>query len=125
MDYQPWLEFAALGVASASLAMTYLRTARMQGGERQRVKALEDSFQKLATAESVAALASRLDALEGEVRLIATALAKVAVIDVRLDGLDRLMSTQLEAISHALRGLEGRPFDAPSGGSRGRRATAG
>jgi hypothetical protein len=106
-DFQSWLEFAALGVACASLGMTYLRTARMQGSERQRIRALEDAFLKLATAESVAALASRLDALEGEVKLVATALTKVAVIEVKLDGLDRLMMRETESIRFALRELQG------------------
>lgn len=124
MDYQSWLEFGALGVACASLGLTYLRTARMQGGERQRVRALEDAIVKLATAESVAALASRLDALEGEVKLVATTLTRVAVIDVKLDGLDRLVTRELDAIMNALRGLERRHAEGQVA-PRGRRAATG
>jgi hypothetical protein len=108
MDFQSWLEFAALGVACASLAMTYLRTARMQGSERQRIRALEEAIEKLATAESVAALATRLDGLEGEVKLVATALTKVAVIEAKLDSLDRLMMREMNEVKHVLRGLEDR-----------------
>jgi hypothetical protein len=125
LDYQYWLEFGALGVACVSLGLTYLRTARMQGSERQRVRALEDAIVKLATAESVAALASRLDALEGEVKLVATTLTKVAVIDVKLDGLDRLVTRELDAIMHALRGLESRHVEGQVGSPRGRRAASG
>jgi hypothetical protein len=108
MDFQSWLEFAALGVACASLWLTYLRTARMQGSERQRIRALESAIIKLATAESVAALATRLDALEGEVKLVATALTKVAVIESKLDSLDRLMMRETDEIKHSLRALKAR-----------------
>jgi hypothetical protein len=97
----------------------------MQGSERQRIRALEDAIVKLATAESVAALASRLDALEGEVKLVATALTKVAVIEAKLDGLDRLMTREADAIKHALQGLEGRHADITGRVARGRRAATG
>ncbi len=108
MRIETWLEFGALGVACLSLGLTYLRTARLQGSERQRIRALEDAIQRLATAESVAALATRLDALEGEVKIVATALTKVAVIESKLDGLDRLMMIELDELKYMLRGMDGR-----------------
>lgn len=101
-----WFGAGALVVAFASLLTAWLRTARTQGGERQRVRALEDAILRLATAESVAALATRLDALESEVKLIASALTKIAVIEAKLDGLDRLMTRETDELKHTLRGLE-------------------
>ena len=38
-----WLNYAALSIAAASLATSFLRTARVQGADRQRISALEGS----------------------------------------------------------------------------------
>lgn len=111
MTNEPWIDLGALLVAGASLLMTYIRTARLQGGDRQRIKSVEDLVVKLATAESMEALATRVEMLEGDIKLVATALTKVAVIETKLDGLDRLMTRETDEIKHSLRGLEKRSFD--------------
>jgi len=125
MSAGDWFGAGALVVAFASLVMAWLRTARIQGGERQRVRALEEAILRLATAESVAALATRLDALEGEVKLVASALTKVAVIEAKLDGLDRLMTRETDEIKHTLRALEPHGMAATGPERRGRRVSPG
>jgi hypothetical protein len=118
MTLELWIDLGALSVAGVSLLMTYVRTARMHGGDRQRIKFAEDAIAKLAAAESVTALAARIDDLEGDVKLVAAALTKVAVIEAKLDGLDRLMTRETDEIKHTLRGLETRSLDPPPARTR-------
>ena len=106
-----WFSAGALLIASLALGTAFLRTARMQGGDRQRIKAAEDAIGRLASGDALAALALRVTDLEGDVKLVASALAKVAVIDAKLDALDRLMSRETDEIKRSLRGLEARRFD--------------
>ena len=103
-----WIDVGALAVAALSVLMSYLRTARLQGSDRQRIKSVEDAIGRVASVDSVSALATRIDDLEGEVKLVSTALTKIAVIDVKLDALDRLMSRETDEIKRSLRGLEAR-----------------
>lgn len=119
-----WLGLGALGVSGVGLAMTYLRTARMQGSDRQRIKSLEDGASKLASLESVAALGGRLNEVETEMHTFGNAMTKVAVIETKVDGLDRLMTRELDEIKHSLRSLTSRSFD-PSLTPPRRRPTAG
>lgn len=114
----------ALLVSAAGLGMTYMRTARMQGSDRQRIKALEDVVTKLATFESVVALGGRLSEVESEMHTFGNAMTKVAVIETKVDGLDRLMTRELDEIKHSLRSLTSRSFD-PSLTPPRRRPTAG
>lgn len=123
MAHDFWIDIAALVVAAASLAMTFIRTARMQGGDRQRIRSVEEAAAKLASSESLDALATRVEELEGDAKLVAAALTKVAVIDAKLDGLDRLVMRETEAIRISLRVLEARSFDPAPG--RSRRSTGG
>lgn len=118
MNHETWIDIAALVVAAASLAMTFIRTARLQGADRQRIRTMEEASAKLASAESLEALALRIEELEGDAKLVAAALTKVAVIDTKLDGLDRLVMRETEAIRHSLRVLEARSLDPAPGRSR-------
>lgn len=122
MGNELWIDVSALVIAAASLLMTYIRTARLQGSDRQRIRQVEEGVAKLASAESLAALAGRVEDLEGDVKLVATALTKVAVIETKLDGLDRLVMRETEEIKHSLRLLETRSFE--PGPPRGRRSSA-
>ncbi len=106
-----WFSAGALLVAGLALGTAFLRTARMQGGDRQRIKASEEAIGRLASADALAALGSRVSDLESDVKLVASAIAKVAVIDAKLDALDRLMSRETDEIKRSLRGLEARRFD--------------
>jgi hypothetical protein len=121
MGPRSWLELGALAVAGASLAVTYLRGARMQGAERQRVRTLEAAIAKLASSEGLAGLALRFEALEAEVKLLGAEAARIAVIDSKLDGLDRLVSRDLDEIKTSVRALQ----DRPPAAARARRAAAG
>lgn len=56
---------------------------------------------KSAAADSVAAAASRLDALECQVKQVAGALKKIGVIE---ETLDRLVTREIDEIKHAPRG---------------------
>ena len=95
----------------------------MQGADRQRLKAVEEALARHASAESVGALAGRMDELEHDLKQIAAALSKVAVVETKLDGLDRLMTRELDEIKHSLRGIQARGFDPPA--TRSRRAAPG
>lgn len=103
MDINGWIGLGAAIIAGLGLLMTYMRTARMQGGDRARLKAVEDLCLKLATVESVSAQGRRIDDLEKEVQQVANALTKLAVLETKLDGLDRLMTRELDEIKHSLR----------------------
>lgn len=110
MNGQMWIDLAALAVATASFVTAYVRTIRLQGADRQRIKSTEDAIARLATAASVEALSVRVGDLEGDLKLVATALTKVAVIESKLDGLDRLMMRETDEIKYTLRALEKRIF---------------
>jgi hypothetical protein len=58
-----------------------------------------------------------------EVKLVASALTKVAVIESKLDGLDRLMTREMDEIKHTLRGLEPHGLAVAGPERRGRRAS--
>ncbi len=110
---------AALLIASIGLWRASWRDARLVGGDRQRLKRLEDERAGLATAESVGAIAGRVAELEGEVKQAAAAMTEVMVIKTKLDGLDRLVTSQLDEIKTTLRRLEERSFAAQKSARRG------
>jgi hypothetical protein len=112
-----WLNYAALAVAAASLAATFLRTARTQGADRQRIAALEARAENLATAESLFAVGARVDDLERAVKEVNRTLNQVGIIATKVDGLDRLVTREMDEIKHTLRKLEERSF-APAPGRR-------
>ncbi len=116
-----WLNYGALAVAAASLLATFLRTARVQGADRQRIAALEGRAAGLATAESLIAVASRVEELEREVKTVTRALNQVGIIATKVDGLDRLVTREMDEIKHTLRKLEERSFS-PAPGRRPREA---
>jgi len=109
-----WFSAGALLISALAFGTVLLRTARIQGGDRQRIAATEDAIARLASTEALSALTLRVGDLEGDVKLVASAIAKVAVIDAKLDALDRLMSRETEEIKRSLRGLEAQRFDRPA-----------
>ena len=98
-----WVNYAALAVAAASLLTSYLRTAKLQGADRQRIAALEDRCAALASDESVASDRKRIDDLERQMREVLTSLGAVGVLAESVKGLDRLVTVQLDEIKWSLR----------------------
>jgi hypothetical protein len=104
------LNYAAIAIAAASLATSVLRTARVQGADRQRIAALEGWAASLATGESVTAIGQRVDELELAVKEVNRTLNQVGIIATKVDGLDRLVTREMDEIKHTLRKLEERSF---------------
>jgi type II secretory pathway component PulJ len=98
-----WVNYAALAVAAASLLTSYLRTAKLQGADRQRIAALEARCAALASDEAVASDRKRIDDLERQMREVLTSLGAVGVLAESVKGLDRLVTVQLDEIKWSLR----------------------
>jgi len=119
-----WLNYAALAIAAASLATSFLRTARVQGADRQRIAGLEGLAAHLATGEGLVALGARVDDLERAVKEVNRTLNQVGIIATKVDGLDRLVTREMDEIKHTLRKLEERSFAPAPARSTPRRAGA-
>lgn len=117
-DFAGW---GALAVSAASFWMSYSRSQRLQGEDRQKLTQLETALRQHASSESVVNLGGRLDELEADVKQVAGALAEVRVVKEMVIGLDRLVTTQLDEIKHSLRRFEERSFDPASPAAPGRR----
>ena len=118
-----WLNYGALAIAAASLATSFLRTAGVQGADRQRIAALEGLAAHLATGEGLTAIAIRVDDLERAVKEVNRTLNQVGIIATKVDGLDRLVTREMDEIKHTLRKLEERSFS-PAPARAPRRAGA-
>lgn len=107
MELTQWAAILAVLVSLASVAMSLLRSARLAGADQQRVESLEHAVGNLATAESVLSNRTRIDTLEHRVKNIDQALNQVGVLAANLQGLDRLVTQQLDEIKYTLRRLDG------------------
>jgi type II secretory pathway component PulJ len=97
------VNYAALAVAAASLLTSYLRTAKLQGADRQRIATLEARCAALASEEAVASSRKRIEDLERQMREVLTSLGAVGVLAESVKGLDRLVTVQLDEIKWSLR----------------------
>ncbi|MDR3513882.1 MAG: hypothetical protein P4L73_19765 [Caulobacteraceae bacterium] len=98
-------------LSATSVMMTYVRTARLQGADRQRIATVERALAQHASSESVTAMGGRIDELEADVKQVAAAMTRIAVIETQLTGLDRLMTRDMDELKHSLRRLEERSFE--------------
>jgi uncharacterized membrane protein len=112
---QDWLNYGSLAVAALALLTSFLRTARVQGADRQRLKVIEDRQANLATVESVTALVGRVDEQERDLKEMTQAMNQVGIIATKVDGLDRLVTREMDEIKHTLRKLEERSFSPAPG----------
>jgi Flp pilus assembly protein TadB len=112
---QEWLNIAAVIIAAVALLTSFIRTARVQGADRQRIEAVEGRLTNLATIESVTALACRVDDQERDLKEMSQALNQVGIIATKVDGLDRLVTREMDEIKHTLRKLEERSFSPAPG----------
>lgn len=107
---QEWVNYASFAIAALALLTTFIRTARVQGADRQRLTALEARVLNLATTESVSGLSTRVDDQERDLKEMSQALNQVGIIATKVDGLDRLVTREMDEIKHTLRKLEERSF---------------
>ena len=120
-DFSMSVNNVAVPIASGRLQalLAYLALNRSVPQPRQRIAALEGRAANLATGESLFAIGARVDDLERAVKEVNRTLNQVGIIATKVDGLDRLVTREMDEIKHTLRKLEERSF-APAPGRRPR-----
>lgn len=106
MAFPSLYESSAIGMSIVGIFAAFWNWARRTGSQTTRINAIEHTISGLATNESVTALSDRLVTLEETVKQASTTMTEVRVFATKLEGLDRLVTRELDEIKHSLRRIE-------------------